>query len=71
MNRKELAVTVIGLLATFALPWPCAEEPAVFERNANQRIAIAEPSGQALPVQPYGVREVRTDPNGVNRRADV
>ena len=26
MNRKELAVTIAGLIATFALPWPQSEE---------------------------------------------
>ena len=26
MNRKELAVTIAGLIATFSLPWPQSQE---------------------------------------------
>ena len=29
MNRSELVITIVGLIATFFLPWPCTREPRV------------------------------------------
>ena len=29
MNRSEHVITIVGLIATFFLPWPCTGEPRV------------------------------------------
>ena len=41
MNRKELAVTIAGLIATFALPWPQSEQ-------APQRRQAAAAASEAM-----------------------
>ena len=42
MNRKELAVTIAGLVATFCLPWPQSEES-----HARRQFAAAPRSIEA------------------------
>lgn len=63
MTRNELVVTIAGLIATFALPWPCVGEA----ENVDLRIATLstpfDPQHGASALRPYGVLErVRTGP---------
>ena len=39
MERKEILITVVGLLGTFLLPWPGSEEPAM-ARGAATSTAV-------------------------------
>jgi len=39
MERKEILITVVGLLGTFLLPWPGSEEPAM-ARGAETRTTV-------------------------------
>ena len=63
MNRKELAITVVGLIATFALPWPCAEQGPQSEPTARISNSAGEHTRSLPRPRPYGVLErVRTGP---------
>jgi hypothetical protein len=44
MDRTELVITVLGLLATFLLPWPLAGEPGDPGGESAQRAVAAEHS---------------------------
>ena len=39
MNRSELVITIVGLIATFCLPWPCTREPEVSAPHAQRLLA--------------------------------
>ena len=62
MNRRELVVTIAGLIATFFLPWPQSDE--ALERRTSV-VARSIDSVRASP--PPGLYEsgrVRTGPTG-------
>jgi hypothetical protein len=42
MDRTELGITVLGLLATFLLPWPLAGEQGDAGADGLQRMVAAE-----------------------------
>lgn len=63
MTRAELAVTIAGLIATFALPWPCGEAESVELRVATIAVHFA-PQGTANRPRPHeDVRRVRAVPD--------
>lgn len=54
MERREILITVVGLLGTFLLPWPGGEEPATVQGaetrmavGANRCVHAAQPAGGA------------------------
>ena len=59
MNRKELAVTIVGLIATFSLPWPQGEEAP--ERRQATMVADGARAGAAVGLYEIFGR-VRTGP---------
>ena len=61
MNRSELAVTVIGLIATFCLPWPQSEETLARRQFAAATRSIAAGTDARLEAyESFG--RVRTGP---------
>ena len=49
MNRSEVAVTLLGLVATFLMPWPGQEsssrvEPPAVQAAANPAACVAAPT---------------------------
>lgn len=59
MNRKELAVTIAGLIATFSLPWPQSEE-ALERRQATMMADAGRPRATLGSYEIFG--RVRTGP---------
>jgi len=52
MERREILITVVGLLGTFLLPWPGGEESAMAKgaeartaAGVNQCVQTAQPAG--------------------------
>ena len=52
MERREIVITVVGLLGTFLLPWPGSEEPAMARGAATSAAVGADRCVHA--VQPAG-----------------
>ena len=42
MKRSELVITVVGLIATFCLPWPGTEEPTAGAPHAPKSMGYVE-----------------------------
>jgi hypothetical protein len=60
MNRKELAVTIAGLIATFALPWPQSDAAPELRRTTA---AATQAAGCRAALGLYGIfGRVRTGP---------
>jgi len=55
MNRSELVITIVGLIATFCLPWPRTGEPEVGESNASKTMAHLEQNSTASTPWAYTV----------------
>ena len=50
MNRKELVLTVAGLIATYCLPWPAAEvAPGATRMALHAEQAAIERTAPTLP----------------------
>jgi hypothetical protein len=47
MNRSELVITIVGLIATFCLPWPSPRESEVSAPHAQEILANLQQYGTA------------------------
>ena len=57
MNRSELIITIVGLIATFCLPWPCTGEPEIGAAYAPEIMAHLEQDSAASTPWAYVVVE--------------
>jgi hypothetical protein len=63
MNRSELVITIVGLIATFCLPWPSTREPEVSALDAQQFLAQLRQYGTAsMPWAYTAFERVRPGP---------
>jgi len=47
MNRSELVITIVGLTATFCMPWPCAQKTELGAAELPKHIVRAEQNNTA------------------------
>ena len=67
MDRREMAITVVGLLATYLLPWPGGPEPVGLEERWCHRGEV-----QACPVNvPNHTVQAPSRPGFANRSVPI
>jgi hypothetical protein len=59
MNRSEIAVTVLGLIATFLMPWPGGESPMQAGHAVHTEVNSVSCTTGPTPAVPSDTRASR------------
>ena len=56
MSTKELAFTILGLAATYCMPWPAAERQGAEQVQARPGVRVAVCAASCAQIGPARVR---------------